>query len=129
MPTVGSNPTLSAVVGVGILARGGRADPLFRSTTVPTFTPGRCRYSTGPAMIRRPGRDSAGRIVVPKPLRDALALTAGATVDISQYGSGLQIVPAGRTARLVEEDGFLVATGDNSIDDDIVLHLIDASRR
>ncbi len=80
-------------------------------------------------MIRRPGRDSAGRIVVPKPLRDALALTAGATVDISQYGSGLQIVPAGRTARLVEEDGFLVATGDNSIDDDIVLHLIDASRR
>jgi AbrB family looped-hinge helix DNA binding protein len=46
--------------------------------------------------------DAAGRIVVPKPLRDALALTAGMTVDISQYGSGLQIVPAGRTGRLVE---------------------------
>lgn len=73
--------------------------------------------------------DSAGRIVVPKPLREALALTAGSIVDISQYGSGLQIVPAGRTARLIEEDGFLVATGDTSIDDDTLFHLIDTGRR
>jgi hypothetical protein len=28
-------------------------------------------------------------------------------VDISLYGAGVQIVPAGRTARLVEEDGSL----------------------
>lgn len=73
--------------------------------------------------------DAAGRIVVPKPLRDALALTAGMTVDISQYGSGLQIVPAGRTGRLVEEEGFLVATGDTTIDDETVFNLIDSGRR
>jgi AbrB family looped-hinge helix DNA binding protein len=73
--------------------------------------------------------DAAGRIVVPKPLRDALGLTAGSTVDVSQYGSGLQIVPDGRTARLVEEDGFLVATGDTVIDDETVLNLIDSARR
>ena len=60
--------------------------------------------------------DSVGRIVVPKPLRDALGLTAGSTVDISRYGAGLQIVPAGRTARLVEENGVLVATGGTPID-------------
>jgi AbrB family looped-hinge helix DNA binding protein len=72
--------------------------------------------------------DAAGRIVVPKPLREALALTPGTTVDISQYGAGLQIVPSGRTARLVDEGGLLVATGDTAIDDDTVLKLIDAVR-
>lgn len=73
--------------------------------------------------------DSAGRIVVPKPLRDALGLTPGSKVDISRYGAGLQIVPAGRTARLVYRDGLLVGTGDTVIDDDIVFALIDAGRR
>ncbi len=73
--------------------------------------------------------DSVGRIVVPKPLRDALGLAAGSTVDISRYGAGLQLVPSGRTARLLEESGVLVATGDTTIDDDVVFGLIDAARR
>ena len=73
--------------------------------------------------------DSAGRIVVPKPLRDALGLTPGSVVDISQYGAGLQITPGGRTARLVERDGVLVATGETEITDEIMFALIDAGRR
>ncbi|CAN5219608.1 type II toxin-antitoxin system antitoxin VapB27 [soil metagenome] len=73
--------------------------------------------------------DSVGRIVVPKPLRDALGLRPGSTVGISRYGAGLQLVPAGRTARLVEDAGWLVATGDTIIDDDVVFGLIDAGRR
>lgn len=73
--------------------------------------------------------DAAGRIVVPKPLREALGLSAGATIDISVYGAGLQLVPAGRTARLVDEDGVLVATGATTIDDETVFGLIDAGRR
>ncbi len=73
--------------------------------------------------------DSVGRIVVPKSLREVLGLVAGSTVDISRYGAGLQLVPAGRTARLVDEDGALVATGDTPIDDDVVFGLIDAGRR
>lgn len=73
--------------------------------------------------------DSVGRIVVPKPLRDALGLTAGSTVDISRYGAGLQLLPTGRTARIIEESGVLVATGDTAIDDDAVFGLIDAGRR
>ena len=73
--------------------------------------------------------DHAGRIVVPKPLRDALGLTPGTKLDVSVYGAGLQIVPSGRTARLVEEDGVLVATGETRIDDDDVFALIDALRR
>ncbi len=73
--------------------------------------------------------DSVGRIVVPKPLRDALGLTPGSTVDISRYGAGLQLLPTGRTALLVEEAGALVATGDTAIDDDVVFGLIDSGRR
>ncbi len=72
--------------------------------------------------------DSAGRIVVPKALRDALGLTPGSTVDISRYGAGLQLLPTGRTARLVDEDGVLVATGSTPIDDHIVFGLIDTGR-
>ena len=73
--------------------------------------------------------DSVGRIVVPKPLRDALGLTPGSTVDISRYGAGLQLLPTGRTARLVDECGVLVATGDTVIDDEIVFGLVDSGRR
>lgn len=73
--------------------------------------------------------DSLGRIVVPKPMRDALGLTPGSVVDISPYGAGLVLVVAGRTARLVEEEGVLVATGDATIDDETVFGLIDSGRR
>lgn len=73
--------------------------------------------------------DSVGRIVVPKQLRDALGLVPGSTVDVSRYGAGLQLIPVGRTARLVEKDGVLVADGDTAIDDDDVFGLIDAGRR
>lgn len=67
--------------------------------------------------------------MIPKPLRDALGLTAGSTVDLSRYGAGIQLVPTGRTARLVDEAGQLVVTGDTTIGDDDVVGLIDAKRR
>jgi len=73
--------------------------------------------------------DAAGRIVVPKLLRDALGLTAGASVDISRYGAGLSLVPVGRTARLVEEHGALVATSETRFTDADVFALTDAVRR
>jgi AbrB family looped-hinge helix DNA binding protein len=73
--------------------------------------------------------DSAGRIVVPKPLRDALGLAPGTTVDISSYGTGLTLIPHGRTARLLLEDGVLVAEGSETVTDEDVFALIDAGRR
>lgn len=73
--------------------------------------------------------DQAGRIVLPKPIRDALGFLPGTKVDISPYGAGAQIVPAGRTARLIEEDGALVSAGETPVDDDVVFGLIDAGRK
>lgn len=73
--------------------------------------------------------DSVGRVVVPKPLRDALGLQSGSEVEISRYGAGLQLVPSGRTAEVVLEGGVPVATGDTKIDDEIVFALLDAGRR
>lgn len=73
--------------------------------------------------------DAAGRIVVPKPLRDALGLIPGSRVDITRYGAGLQLLPAGRTARLTDEDDVLVVTGETEIDDETVFGLIDSGRR
>lgn len=73
--------------------------------------------------------DALGRIVVPKPLRDAVGLAPGTIVDVSRYGEGLALVPAGRTARFVEQNGVLVATGETHIDDETVFGLLDARRR
>jgi AbrB family looped-hinge helix DNA binding protein len=72
--------------------------------------------------------DQAGRIVLPKFIRDALGLLPGTKVDISPYGAGVQVVPAGRTARPVEED-VLVSAGETPVDDDILFGLIDAGRK
>ncbi len=73
--------------------------------------------------------DSVGRVVLPKPLREALGITSGSTVDISRYGAGLHLTVGGRTARLVEDDGVLVANSDTQVDDETVFALIDAGRK
>lgn len=73
--------------------------------------------------------DNLGRVVVPKALRDALGLTPGTTVDLSRYGAGLQLVPAGRTARLRTVDGALVADSTTVVTDEDVFGLLDAGRR
>jgi AbrB family looped-hinge helix DNA binding protein len=73
--------------------------------------------------------DSAGRIVVPKPLRDSLGLTPGTILDISSYGTGMTLIPRGRTARLVEKNGQLLVDSDRTITDEDLFTLIDAGRR
>jgi AbrB family looped-hinge helix DNA binding protein len=73
--------------------------------------------------------DSAGRIVVPKALRDALGLVPGTRLDVSSYGASLTLVPHGRTARVVDEGGQLVAVSDQPITDEDLFLLIDAGRR
>lgn len=74
--------------------------------------------------------DSGGRVVLPKALRDALGLTPGTTVDISPYGSGIQITAGGRGARLSRDaDGQLVSRGGTVVSDEAMYAILDAGRR
>lgn len=73
--------------------------------------------------------DGAGRLVVPKPLRDALGLVPGSTVELTRYGAGLSVVPTGRTAQIVQEDGVRVVGGTTPLDDEVLFALLDDGRR
>ena len=53
--------------------------------------------------------DGAGRIVIPKPLRDAAGLEPGRELEITERDGRIEIEPVSRTMRLVERDGFLAA--------------------
>ena len=53
--------------------------------------------------------DRAGRIVVPKRLRDRLGLQPGTQLDAEVEGGRLVATPVGPQVKLVEEGGRLVA--------------------
>jgi AbrB family looped-hinge helix DNA binding protein len=56
--------------------------------------------------------DSAGRVVIPKALRDALGLTAGRSLEIAERDGRLEIVSAATPMRLVDEGDGVAAVAD-----------------
>ena len=72
--------------------------------------------------------DRAGRVVVPKPLRDRLGLGPGA-VEVVADGTGIRIEPlAGETLEPRGERLVIPASG-SAVDDETVRALRDADRR
>ena len=73
--------------------------------------------------------DKAGRLVIPRPLRERIGLGGGGTVEIDIDGSGLRIRPVvGKDLR--EEDDLLVIPRTGiAIDDAVVRELIGADRK
>jgi len=73
--------------------------------------------------------DAAGRLVIPKQLRDEVGLRPG-EVEVTAHGTGLRVEPVAEDDALDEHDGRLVipATG-FEIDDDLVRMLRDAGQR
>jgi len=55
--------------------------------------------------------DSAGRIVLPKPIRDHLGLTPGAELELTEADGKLTLAPAEEPSALVRENGRWVMTG------------------
>lgn len=54
--------------------------------------------------------DKAGRIVLPKPLRDELQLEAGDTLEVESSGEEITLRPARGGARLRKKQGIWVYT-------------------
>ena len=71
--------------------------------------------------------DKAGRLVIPKALRDSLGLVPG-EVEVTSDGAGLHVEPLAND-ELAEEDGFLVIPGDAPVSDELVRTLRDADQR
>ena len=72
--------------------------------------------------------DKAGRLVIPKALRDSLGLVPG-EVEVTPDGAGLHIEPLANDY-LTEEDGLLVIpAADVAFSDDLVRTLRDADQR
>lgn len=71
--------------------------------------------------------DKAGRLVIPRSLRDHIGMTAG-EVELTSDGAGIRIEPVAGEG-LVEESGRLVIRrGGPPIDDDAVQALRDADQ-
>lgn len=56
--------------------------------------------------------DSAGRLVIPKKLRDQAGLTPGMELEIRCRDGRIEVEPAPINVRLERRDGFLVAVAD-----------------
>lgn len=63
--------------------------------------------------------DAAGRLVVPKPLREQFHLAPGSEIEIEASGDGVMIRPADRAASMQDRDGVLVHHGPRTVDIDI----------
>ena len=76
--------------------------------------------------------DAAGRVVIPKPIRESLGLTSARTIEIREREGIIEIEPTATTMRLEERNGHLVAVPDRELPpltDDLVRATLDKTRR
>jgi AbrB family looped-hinge helix DNA binding protein len=76
--------------------------------------------------------DATGRVVVPKALRDALGLTAGQPLEITERDGRLEIVPSPTPMNLVNEGDGVVAVAEAEmpvLTADLVRETLERTRR
>jgi AbrB family looped-hinge helix DNA binding protein len=73
--------------------------------------------------------DKAGRIVIPKPVRDELQLQAGDSLEFEIPGQEITLRPGRAKARMQRVDGKWVVTYGEPIPENMVEDAIEAVRR
>ena len=73
--------------------------------------------------------DKAGRIVLPKPVRDKLQLQAGDSLEFEVSGQEVMLRPVRSKMRLRREDGMWVFTTDEPLPENLVEDTMEAVRR
>ena len=76
--------------------------------------------------------DSAGRIVVPKPMRDELGLTGGQELEISARDGRIEVDVAPVMMQLEEQDGIVTAVPAEplpSLSTQLVREVLERTRR
>ncbi|MEO8130067.1 MAG: AbrB/MazE/SpoVT family DNA-binding domain-containing protein, partial [Bryobacteraceae bacterium] len=71
--------------------------------------------------------DNAGRVILPKPVRDRLGLRAGSELEMRETAEGLVLKPAERRPSLIRKGSFLIHSGEIPAGYDI-LKAIDEDR-
>ena len=69
--------------------------------------------------------DSAGRVVLPQPLRKRFHLTPGSQLEIEVEPDGIRLRPQAPAPSLSEEDGLLLHEGEPTGD---LLHAVEEAR-
>lgn len=73
--------------------------------------------------------DRAGRVVIPKPLREQLGLTAGSQLEAEVVGDHLEITARRHAPQIVEgPDGPVLAATGTPLGDDEVRAALEAAR-
>lgn len=76
--------------------------------------------------------DAAGRVVIPKQVRERLGLTAGSTLELDELGDHVELRPEDRDVRIDRADGRPVARAPGDaprLTADDVRTLVDRQRR
>ncbi|MEX2183658.1 MAG: AbrB/MazE/SpoVT family DNA-binding domain-containing protein [Chloroflexota bacterium] len=72
--------------------------------------------------------DKAGRLVIPRTLRDRIGLTGGGEVDLELDGAAVRVEPVVGAGLREEGDLLMIPSVGTPIDDAAVRDLIDADR-
>ena len=72
--------------------------------------------------------DKAGRVVIPRALRDTIGLRPD-PVEVTRDGAGIRSEPVAGEGLAEEDERLVIAAGGALVDDDMVQVLRDADRR